>query len=111
MNNAAQPKIYVAGYRGMVGSALVRDLLAQGVASEKMSPHSEDEFSFKVSPEVRVALHQLAALQGRQLQAILDEALREYLEREQRDHPRQHVISEFALSLNEFDELYKDLAK
>ena len=36
MNKAAQPKIYVAGHRGMVGSALVRDLLAQGVASEKL---------------------------------------------------------------------------
>ena len=76
-----------------------------------MSPHSEDEFSYKVSPEVLAALHELAASQGRQLQAILEDALREYLEREQRDHPRQHVISEFASSLNEFDELYKDLAK
>ena len=76
-----------------------------------MSPHSEDKFSYKVSPEVLAALHELAASQGRQLQAILEDALREYLEREQRDHPRQHVISEFASSLNEFDELYKDLAK
>ena len=76
-----------------------------------MSPHSEDKFSYKVSPEVLAALHQLAASQGRQPQAILEDALREYLEREQRDHPRQHVISEFASSLNEFDELYKDLAK
>ena len=76
-----------------------------------MSPDFQDKFSFKISPEVLAALHQLAASQGRQLQAILEDALREYLEREQRDHPRQHVISEFASSLNEFDELYKDLAK
>ena len=76
-----------------------------------MSPHSEDKFSYKVSPEVLAALHELAASQGRHLQAILEDALREYLERQQRDQPRQHVISEFASSLNEFDELYKDLAK
>ena len=76
-----------------------------------MSPLTHDKLSFNVPPELLGALNQLAASQGRQLQALLEDALREYLEREQRDHPRQHVISEFASSLNEFDELYKDLAK
>ena len=76
-----------------------------------MSPHSEDKFSYKVSPEVLAALHQLAASQGRQPQAILEDALREYLERQQRDRPRQHVLSAFASSMDEFDDLYKDLAK
>jgi GDP-L-fucose synthase len=36
MKKAVQPKIYVAGHRGMVGSALMRNLLAQGVASENL---------------------------------------------------------------------------
>ena len=76
-----------------------------------MSPHIHDKLSFNVPPELLGALNQLAASQGRQLQAVLDDALREYLERQQRDHPRQHVLSAFASSLNEFDELYKDLAK
>ena len=76
-----------------------------------MSPLTQDKLSFNVPPELLGALNQLAASQGRQLQAVLDDALREYLERQQRDHPRQYVISEFASSLNEFDELYKDLAK
>jgi GDP-L-fucose synthase len=30
------PKIYVAGHRGMVGSAIVRQLLAQGVAQSNL---------------------------------------------------------------------------
>ena len=76
-----------------------------------MSPHSEDKFSYKVSPEVLAALHELAASQGRQLQAVVEDALSEYLERQQRDRPRQHVLSAFASSMNEFDALYKDLAK
>ena len=76
-----------------------------------MSHHSKDKFSFKVPPEVLAALHQLAALQGRQLQAVVDDALSEYLERQQRDRPRQHVLSAFASSMNEFDDLYKDLTK
>ena len=43
MNKAAQPKIYVAGHRGMVGSALVRNLLAQGVDSENLIKRSRQE--------------------------------------------------------------------
>jgi predicted transcriptional regulator len=54
-----------------------------------MSPHSQDKFSFKISSEVLAALHQLAASQGRQPQALVDDALREFLERQQRDRPRQ----------------------
>ena len=43
MNKAAQPKIYVAGHRGMVGSALVRNLLAQGVAANSLITCSRQE--------------------------------------------------------------------
>ena len=43
MNKAAHPKIYVAGHRGMVGSALVRSLLAQGIASENLITRSRQE--------------------------------------------------------------------
>jgi len=43
MNKATQPKIYVAGHRGMVGSALVRNLLARGIASENLITRSRQE--------------------------------------------------------------------
>ena len=43
MKKAVQPKIYVAGHRGMVGSALVRNLLAQGVASENLITRSRHD--------------------------------------------------------------------
>ena len=43
MNKAEQPKIYVAGHRGMVGSALVRNLLAQGVGSENLITRSRQD--------------------------------------------------------------------
>jgi GDP-L-fucose synthase len=43
MNKAAQTKIYVAGHRGMVGAALVRNLLAQGIASENLITRSRQE--------------------------------------------------------------------
>ena len=44
MNKAAQPKIYVAGHRGMVGSALVRNLLAEAIASEKLITRNRKYF-------------------------------------------------------------------
>ena len=72
---------------------------------------SREKFSSQASPEVLAALRKLAASEGRQFQAVLEDALRDYLERQQRDRPRQHVMSAFASSLDEFDALYKDLAK
>ena len=45
MNTAAQSKIYVAGHRGMVGSALVRNLLAQGIGSENLITRSRQELN------------------------------------------------------------------
>jgi hypothetical protein len=53
----------------------------------------------------------LAATQGRQFQAVLDDAMREYLERQSKRRPRQRVMATFASSLEEFDSLYRDLAK
>jgi predicted transcriptional regulator len=70
-----------------------------------------EKFSSQAAPEVLAALRQLAESQGRQFQAVLDEALREYIERQQTQRPRRHVMASFASSLEEFDTLYRDLAK
>jgi len=70
-----------------------------------------EKFSSQAAPEVLAALRQLAESQGRQFQAVLDEALREYIERQQTHRPRRHVMAAFASSLEEFDTLYRDLAK
>ncbi len=57
------------------------------------------------------ALRQIAESQGRQFQAVLDEALRDYIDRQQKERPRRHVMAAFASSLDEFDNLYRELAK
>lgn len=69
------------------------------------------KFSSQASPEVLVALRQIAEVQGRQFQAVLDEALRDYIDRQQKTRPRRHVMASFASSLDEFDHLYSELAK
>jgi hypothetical protein len=70
-----------------------------------------EKFSSQASPDVLAALRELAATQGRQFQAVLDDAMREYLERQSKRRPRQRVMATFASSLEEFDSLYRDLAK
>jgi hypothetical protein len=76
-----------------------------------MSTAVREKFSSQAAPEVLAALRQLAEAQGRQFQAVLDEAMRDYLDRHQTERPRKHVMASFASSLEEFDSLYRELAK
>lgn len=76
-----------------------------------MSTVVREKFSSQASPEVLAALRQIAASQGRQFQSVLDEALRDYIDRQQQERPRRHVMAAFAASLDEFDGLYRELAK
>ncbi len=76
-----------------------------------MSTAIREKFSSQAAPEVLATLREMADAQGRQFQSLLDEALREYIDKHQKDRPRRHVMAAFASSLNEFDELYRELAK
>jgi hypothetical protein len=76
-----------------------------------MSTAVREKFSSQAAPEVLAALRQLAEAQGRQFQTVLDEAMRDYLNRHQTERPRKHVMASFASSLGEFDSLYRELAK
>lgn len=76
-----------------------------------MTPTLREKFSSQAAPEVLAALRQIAQSQGRHFQSVLDEALRDYIERTSAQRPRRHVMASFASSLEEFDSLYRDLAK
>jgi hypothetical protein len=76
-----------------------------------MSTAAREKFSSQAAPEVLAALRQIAEAQGRQFQSVLDEALREYIDRQQKERPRRHVMNAFASSLDEFDSIYRELAK
>jgi len=76
-----------------------------------MSKANLEKFSSQASPEVLNELRMIAELEGRQFQSVLDEAFREYIERHNKQRPRQNVLVNFATSLKEFDELYRELAK
>jgi hypothetical protein len=42
---------------------------------------------------------------------VLDEALRDHIERQPHPQPRRHVMTAFAPGLDEFDTLYREPAK
>jgi len=70
-----------------------------------------EKFSSQADPEILAAARELAQKQGRQFQSVLEEALTEYLERNQLDRPRSHVLEAFGLSMDQFDDLYQKLAQ
>jgi hypothetical protein len=69
------------------------------------------KFSSQAEPEVLEAMQEIARREGRQLQSVLGEAMREYLARKQGQAPRRNVLEAFQDSLKERDELYRSLAK
>jgi predicted transcriptional regulator len=69
------------------------------------------KFSSQAEPEVLEALQAIADEEGRQLQSVLGEAMREYLARKQTRAPRRKVLEAFQKSLEERDALYRSLAK
>ena len=69
------------------------------------------KFSSQAAPEVLEGLQQIAAREGRQFQAVLGDAMREYLARKRHQAPRRNVLEAFQDSLKERDELYRSLAK
>ena len=70
-----------------------------------------EKFSSQADTEILAAARELAQKQGRQFQSVLEEALTEYLERNQLDRPRAHVLEAVGLSMDKFDDLYQKLAQ
>jgi hypothetical protein len=69
------------------------------------------KFATQADSQVLETLRILAAKEGRQIQALVDEALRDYIERKQGETPRKHVLQAFHASMVKYDSLYKKLAK
>jgi hypothetical protein len=78
---------------------------------EALMTTQREKFSSQADPEILAAARELAQKQGRQFQSVLEEALTEYLERNQVERPRAHVLEAFGLSMDQFDELYQKLAQ
>ncbi|MBR5997695.1 MAG: hypothetical protein IK027_01130 [Deltaproteobacteria bacterium] len=69
------------------------------------------KFATQLSEDVLAMLRTTAKQDGRQIQAILDDALREYFDNRKGAVPRRHVLQALQDSMAEHEELYKALAK
>jgi predicted transcriptional regulator len=69
------------------------------------------KFASQADPEVLAELRAVAEREGRQLQAVLDEALRDYLERKRSGRARPRVLEALRDSMAEHGPLYGELAK
>jgi hypothetical protein len=69
------------------------------------------KFSSQARPELLEEVRRLAASEGRQFQAVLDEALAEWVERKKGSAPRPDVIAHAKASIACHRDLYRELAK
>ena len=69
------------------------------------------KFATQADPAVLQTLKSIAASEGRQIQALVDEALRDYIDRKTGNTPRRHVLDAFRKSMEQYDSLYRELAK
>ena len=72
---------------------------------------AREKFATQVTPEILAELRVLAQSEGRQLQALVDEALADLIEKRKNTRPRAHVMAAYASSHENYGDLYRSLAK
>jgi hypothetical protein len=68
------------------------------------------KFSSQADPDVLGAIKAIADKEGKNLQALLEEAMLDLIEKRRAGKPRRHVLEAFGESLADFDQLYRELA-
>jgi len=70
-----------------------------------------EKFATQVNSEILAAVRTLAEKEGRQLQALVDEALADLIEKHKNAKPRPHVMGAYLASHEKYNPLYKKLAE
>ncbi len=72
---------------------------------------TREKFATQVNSEILMAVPMLAQSEGRQLQALVDEALADLIEKHKNAKPRPHVMGAYLASHEKYVPLYKKLAE
>jgi len=72
---------------------------------------SKEKFATQVTSDILADVRALAHSEGRQLQALVDEALTDLIEKRKNARPRPRVMSAYNASHEKYAELYQKLAK
>jgi hypothetical protein len=76
-----------------------------------MSTKQRQKFATQVDPDLIEAVRGLAREEGRQVQALIDEALADLVEKRRLGKPRKHVMTAYQASHQRFGKLYRKLAE
>ena len=74
-------------------------------------PSIREKFATQVNSEVLAAVRDLAEKEGRQLQALVEEALADLVEKHKNSKPRVYVMGAYLASHERYSQLYKKLAE
>ena len=72
---------------------------------------TREKFATQVNSEILASVRVLADKEGRQLQALVDEALTDLIEKRKKANPRPHVMGTYLASHEKYGPLYKKLAE
>ena len=72
---------------------------------------SKEKFATQVTSDILAEVRALAHSEGRQLQALVDEALADLLEKRRHTRPRPQAMNAYHASHEKYAELYRKLAK
>jgi hypothetical protein len=70
-----------------------------------------EKFATQVDPDILAKVRDLARSEGRQVQALVEEALADFVEKRRQGKPRSNVMAAYQASHAKFGSLYKKLAK
>lgn len=70
-----------------------------------------EKFATQVDPEVLAGVRKLAQQEGRQLQALVEEALSDLIEKRRNSRPRPNVMAAYQASHERYGSLYQKLSK
>jgi hypothetical protein len=70
-----------------------------------------EKFATQVDPDVLAHIRNLAQQEGRQLQALVEEALVDLIEKRKNARPRANVMAAYQASHARYGSLYQKLAK
>ncbi|GEO81908.1 hypothetical protein [Pararhodospirillum oryzae] len=76
-----------------------------------METSDREKFAPQVDADLLASMRALAKSEGRQIQALVDEAFSDLLEKRRQARPRPHVMAAYQASHDTFASLYKKLAE
>lgn len=76
-----------------------------------MPQNVREKFATQVNAEILAAVRGIAQSEGRQLQALVDEAFADLIEKRRQARPRPHVMTAYQASHEKYDSLYRKLAE